>query len=343
MTAVPYVSVIIPCRNEVKYIGACLDSLLGGDYPTEQLEILVVDGMSDDGTRAVVEQYARASASTRLVDNQRRVTPAALNVGIAQARGSVVMLMGAHAACSPTYISGAVVWLKRSGADAVGGLCIARPGRDNAVGRAIAAAVSHPFGVGNSYFRTGAGEPRWVDTVPFACYRREVFDRLGGFDEELVRDQDDEFNQRILRHGGRLLLVPGIASEYYVRESFGQLWRMFFQYGYFKPLVVRKVGGVLTGRQLVPALFVSTLLLTAALAPALGLARLLFALALGAYTAADMGVALTVTPRIGVRAGLALLLAFPVVHLSYGLGYVWGAVDFLIRYRQAVRPVTLSR
>jgi len=343
MNTAPHVSVIIPCRNEVKYIGACLDSLLASDYPRERLEILIVDGMSDDGTRAVVERYAGASPITRMVDNTQRVTPAALNLGLAHARGSIVMLMGAHAACSSSYISGAVAWLARSGADAVGGLCIARPGRDSAVGRAIAAAVSHPFGVGNSHFRTGVDEPRWVDTVPFACYRRELFDRVGHFDEQLLRDQDDEFNQRILRHGGRLLLVPGIASEYYARESFGQLWRMFFQYGYFKPLVVRKVGGVLTGRQLVPALFVSSLLLAALLAPALGVARLLFALALGAYMAVEMAVALTVTPRIGVRAGLALLLAFPVLHLSYGIGYLWGAVDFLIRDRRAVGPVALSR
>ena len=201
MTPIPEVSVIVPCRNEVKYIAACLDSVLANDYPKERLEVLVVDGMSEDGTRAVVERYARTCPFIRLVDNPRRVTPAALNLGIASARGSAIMIMGAHAAYPSGYISELVTWLRHSGADAVGGRCVTRPGRESVTGRAIAAAVSHPFGIGNSHFRTGAAEPRWVDTVPFGCYRRDVFERVGVFDEELVRNQDDEFNHRILRQG----------------------------------------------------------------------------------------------------------------------------------------------
>jgi glycosyltransferase involved in cell wall biosynthesis len=343
MTSVPQVSVIVPCRNEVRHIGACLDSLLANDYPKTRLDVLVVDGMSDDGTRAAVERYAQAHPSVRLLDNPQRVTPAALNLGIENARGSVIILAGAHAAYPVTYISELVRWLQHSGADAVGGRCVACPGVDKVMARAIAAAVSHPFGVGNSYFRTGTAAPRWVDTVPFGCYWRDLFDRVGGFDEELVRDQDDEFNQRVLRYGGCLLLVPTIASQYYVRESLGKLWRMFFQYGYFKPLVVRKVGGLMTLRQIIPALFVSSIVLAGLLAPWFEIGRILFGLTLGVYLVADLVAAAAVARRAGLRVGLAVCTVFPVLHFAYGLGYLLGVFEFLIRGKHPTPAVSLSR
>jgi len=343
MTTALHVSVILPCRNEAKYICACLESVLANDYPKERLEVLVVDGMSEDGTRAVVQRYARTHPFIRLVDNPRRVTPAALNLGLRSARGSAIIVMGAHAAYPATYISALVSWLQSTGADAVGGCCLARPGLATATGRAIAAAVSHPFGVGNSYFRTGVLEPRWVDTVPFGCYRRDVFDRVGVFDEELVRNQDDEFNHRILRRGGRLLLVPAIACEYYTRESLGKLWRAFFQDGYFKPLAVRKIGAVMTGRQLVPAVFVSSIVLAALFAPWLGVARWLLPIELGVYLAGDLIVAAAIAWRAGSRVGLAASAVFPVLHFAYGVGYLLGVFDFLIRGKRCAPAVSLSR
>jgi glycosyltransferase involved in cell wall biosynthesis len=343
MTPAPHVSVIIPCRNEVKYVAACLDSLIANDYPSDHLEVLLVDGMSDDGTRAVLERYARTCPFIQLVDNPRRVTPAALNLGLASAHGSAIIIMGAHAAYPTSYISELVTWLQYSGADAVGGCCVARPGVENNTARAIAAAVSHPFGVGNSYFRTGAAGPRWVDTVPFGCYRRDVFDRVGLFDEGLVRNQDDEFNHRILRQGGRLLLVPAITSQYYTRESLRKLWRMSFQDGYFKPLVVRKVGAVMTVRQLVPALFVSSLLLAALFAPWLHAARLLLLLELASYSGANLFVAAVLARREGVLVGLASSVAFAVLHFAYGVGYLLGTFDFLICRKRGAPVRSLSR
>ena len=157
----------------------------------------------------------------------------------------------------------------------MGGVCRTLPAADTAVAKAIAVGMSHPLGVGNSHFRIGSSEDRWVDTVPFGCYRREVFDRIGLFDEELVRNQDDELNLRLIKHGGRILLSPRIVCKYFARDSLAKLWRMYYQYGYFKPLVVRKVGGVMTLRQLAPPLFVLCLAATA-LAGLLGLAMLRF-------------------------------------------------------------------
>ena len=182
----PLVSVIVPSRNEAHRIGPCLESILGNDYPSDRLEILVVDGMSDDGTRTVVESFGARFPQLRLVSNDRKITPAALNLGIAAAQGSVIVRMDAHVEYPRDYISALVALLEESGADNVGGVCRTLPANDSPIARAVALGMSHPLGVGNSHFRIGTSENRWVDTVPFGCYRREVFDRIGTFDEELV-------------------------------------------------------------------------------------------------------------------------------------------------------------
>lgn len=342
----PLVSLVVPCRNEERHIGACLDSLLENGYPIDRMEILVVDGSSDDGTRPLVAAAAWRHSCVRLLENPRRITPAALNIGLAQARGSVVMLIGAHSTYPRGYIRALVDELAASGADGVGGTCTTCPGADTSLASAIAIALAHPFGVGNSWFRIGTREPRWVDTVPFGCYRRDVFDRIGGFDEELVRNQDDEFNLRLLRRGGRLLLVPTVTSQYHARASLGQLARMYYQYGLYKPLVIRKVGAVMTVRQVVPAAFVAALggsLLAAAVLPQ---ARLLAAAIALLYVAAAAGAALGALPRHGIRAALALLAVFPVLHISYGAGFLAGAlrlIGFPHRRAPAAHAVPLSR
>lgn len=333
--AKPTVSIIVPCRNEGAYIGPCIESILGSDYPLERLELLVVDGASDDDTRAVVTSYAQEHSNVRLLDNPRQITPTGLNIGIAQARGDVIMRMDAHALYPATYVSALVRALAESEADNVGGIIVTRPARDTPMARAIALGLSHPLGVGNSYFRIGSPVARWVDTVPFGCYRRDVFDRVGLFDEELIRNQDDEFNHRLIRRGGRIRLVPEIASYYYARDSLQKLWRMYFQYGYFKPLVVRKVGGVLTLRQLIPALFVLGLVVTGSLAPWSGLMAVAGAVVALAYVGAVLACCAAAGRQAGLRVGAALALVFPVLHLSYGLGFLKGMLDFFLLARRS--------
>jgi len=318
----PAVSVVIPCRNEERYIGPCLDSLLECDYPLDRLEVPVVDGLSDDRTRDIVRQYAADHSFIRLVDNPKRITPCAMNAGVLAALGDVIMPMGAHAVYTQRYISRLVEALLETGADNVGGVLVTLPADDTATARALAIALSHPFGVGNSYFRIGARERRIVDTVPFGCYRKEVFQRIGLFDEELVRNQDDELNGRLVRAGGRIMLVPEVESRYYARGSFGQVARMFFQYGYFKPLAAWKVGRVTSLRQVVPAAFVAGLAVTGLLAPWLAGARWLGAGIVGSYAALVVGIALAAAVRHGPRCAAALAAAFPVLHVSYGLGFL---------------------
>lgn len=346
MSDLPKVSIVIPCRNEEKFIGKCLNSILANDYPKDRLEILVVNGMSEDGTQTTVQSYAHNYAFVKLLDNPKKITPAALNIGIANAKGEIIMRMDAHSTYSPNYISGLIGWLEKTQADNVGGVCITLPAMQTFMAEAITLALSHPFGVGNAYFRIGVKEPRWVDTVPFGCYRKEVFERIGLFDEEMVRNQDDEFNLRLLKGGGRILLVPNIVSYYYARDSLRKLWHMYYQYGYFKPLVVRKVGGISTIRQVIPAMFVLGLLVSGALAPWTAYSGWALCALVFAYVVADLGFSICVGFQCGVRGALAIPIVFPVLHLSYGLGFLKGTLDFFIlgnKRREDATRITITR
>jgi hypothetical protein len=281
----------------------------------------------------VVERYAASHSFIRLLDNARQITPVALNIGIAAAQGTVILRMDAHVDYPADYIRSLVRLLHERGADNVGGVCLTQPGAATATARAIAVGMSHPAGVGNAYFRIGSAGERWVDTVPFGCYRKAVFDRIGLFDEELVRNQDDEFNLRLIRSGGRILLSPQVVCRYYTRDSLRKLWRMYYQYGYFKPLVVRKVKGVMTLRQLGPPLLVSCLVVGALLAPWSRLAAAALAALVVGYAAVMVACSLMAAPRHGWRVALGLCLVFPAIHLSYGLGYLRGTWSFLILRR----------
>lgn len=318
------VTVILPCRNEGPHIAACLDSILVSAYPPEKLEILVIDGMSTDGTRHLVEQYSAKHPRIRLLDNPQRIVPTALNIGIRAATGDVIVRMDGHVVYPPEYIPRLVGALLESGADNVGGCLITLPADGTAVAQAIAIALGHPFGVGNAHFRIGARDARDVDTVPFGCFRRDLFTRIGLFDEELVRNQDDEFNHRIIRHGGRVRLIPDVVCYYYARGSLRQTARMFYQYGAFKPLVARKVGRIMTLRQLVPSAFVLALIgaiLGAFVWPPLAIAGLVAA---GAYGICVLLCAARVARSHSLRCAFALAAALPVVHLSYGWGFLRG-------------------
>jgi glycosyltransferase involved in cell wall biosynthesis len=323
------VSIAIPCRNEAAYIADCLDSILAGDYPRDRLEIIVADGRSEDGTREILSRYAAEHPCITVLDNPQLSTPAALNVAIRAASGSVVLRMDAHVLYPPDYVRRLVEGLRETGADNVGGVLQTVPAEDTPTARAIALGLSHPFGVGNSYFRTGTRERREVDTVPFGCYRREVFDQIGMFDEELIRNQDDEFNFRLIARGGRVLLLPEVICRYFARRSFRQVARMYYQYGYFKPLVALKVGRVMTLRQLVPSILIATLLGLAALSAWVPGAGAAFALLTATYAMLVLACA-AAAAGTDLRCGLALAAVFPILHFSYGFGFIRGIYDHLL-------------
>lgn len=321
----PLVTIIMPIRNEASYIGWSLRSVLLQDYPLDRLEILIVDGMSDDTTRQAISQAMASwvpregAPQLRLYDNPSRIVPAAMNIGLAHARGDVIIRIDGHCEIPPNYVRRCVEVLRSTGADNVGGL--QRAVGQGWVGAAIALAANSPFGVGGARFHysTRAG---WVDTVYLGAYRRAVFSRIGGFDEELVRNQDDELNFRLVQSGGTVWLDPSIESIYYGRASLRGLWRQYYQYGLYKVRVIQKRGAVASWRHLVPALFVLALLASLMLSLLSGRRRWLLAVG-GPYLLAN-GAASILSARRDLVALPLLPLAFAAMHLAYGCGFLAG-------------------
>ena len=337
----PFLSVLIPCRNETRFLGRCLDSILANDYPPERMEVLVVDGASTDGTRERIAEYASRDARVRLIDNPELFTPCALNRGIAAARGEIVARVDAHASVATDYFRRAVERLLTSGADNVGGVMRTLPQDTGCFAGPIVAALSHPFGVGNSYFRVGSDRPRWVDSVFGGCWRREVFERVGGFNPALRRSQDMEFSLRLKALGGRTLLAPEITSDYYARSRMGPFWRHNFVNGEWAvlPFLHSSVMPV-TLRHLIPLLFV------AALAGGAALTRW-SPWPLGAVVLPYGLLNLAASVHVAVRAGtpakcVGYLMLMPFVffslHLSYGLGSFSGLLQAAAASFRAARP-----
>lgn len=342
----PFVSIVMPCRNEAGFIEECLDSIRASTYPGDRLEVLVADGSSEDETREIVARYAAADPRIRLLDNPRRIASTGLNLAIAEARGEIIVRMDAHAVYPPEYLSRLVAALQETGADNVGPVVATVPADATVWARAIAVGLSHPLGVGNSQFRIGATERKWVDHVPFGCWWRTLLERLGPFDEELTRAQDVEMNARILARGGRVLLLPGITVRYYARRTLRQVGRMLYQYGYFKPMVAQKIRRVLTLRQLVPPAFVLALACSLVLSLWPGGSALPALLVVAPYGAVILAGGLGAARRHGAGCGLALLAVLPVMHVGYGFGYLRGLLDhFLLPRRspEAAAAVALSR
>jgi glycosyltransferase involved in cell wall biosynthesis len=336
------VSVIIPVLNEKMHIAQCLDSVIFGSYPHCLLEILVVDGKSHDGTREIVIEYASKYQFVKLIDNDKSTVSFGMNIGIANSIGEIVVRMDAHALYPSDYIEKLVFALEKYGADNVGGGINTVPISATKEAASIALIMSHRFGVGNSYFRTGLTEPRMVDTVPFGCYRRDVFDRIGMYDEMLIRNQDDELNARLSRVGGRIYLIPDVMVTYFARDSFRKMSKMFFQYGYFKPLVNVKTGSAATWRQFIPPLFVVSLLLTVVGGFALEGLWMVFAFILLLHGMAGSLASVSISRIRGWSLLPFLYAGFLLAHLSYGFGYLRGILDFVILRKHTYKNVIVS-
>lgn len=340
------VSILIPCRNECAFIEKMLRGVVAQDYPCDLVEVLVLEGMSDDGTRSIVAAFAAAHPNVRMIDNPERIVSTGLNRGIAEAKGDVIIRMDAHAEYPPNYVSRLVQVLRQSGADNVGGVFDIQPGGDGVLARALARATASPFGIGNARYRLASGAIEAVDTVPFGCYRRDVFDRVGLFDEQLVRNQDDEFNARLLKHGGKILLVPDVKIAYYARPTLGKMCRMFYQYALFKPLVMKKLGYPATLRQLCPPALVVTLAVLAVGGLAVPALWGLLAAILAVYALAALWFSAVQARRDREwRYLLVVPLVFFCIHLSYGWGFLNGIVAVLRPSPSGAtaRPIAITR
>jgi glycosyltransferase involved in cell wall biosynthesis len=324
------VTVIIPMRNEERRIGRCLESIMANDFPQERMEILVVDGMSDDRSAGIAAEYSGRFPIIRVVENRKRIVPAGLNLGILQARGEVIIIMGAHCEYPHKYISTCVSELERTQANVVGGMLNTRPGADTLIARAIALMTQHPFGVGGSAFRTRSGN-RYVDTVPYGAYRRDVFETVGIFDEHLARNQDFEFNARVRRAGGKLFLSADIEVDYYNAADFKRLVSQAFQNGLWLARMWMVSPASFRLRHAVPLAFVSVLLLSGMLGLLNSGAMQFGTLVLSIYLLAAAVCAIQIARRESSRFFLPLVGLFFAHHVAYGLGTLTGVVKAVCR------------
>ena len=329
------VSVIIPTYNEELFIEALIENLVAQDFPKEELEVLIIDGQSTDKTRQLIQERSTSLGWIKLLPNPHIVVPHAMNIGISASKGKTIVRMDAHCQYPNNYISRLLAVQQETGAENVGGVWITVPGADTAIARAIALASSHPFGIGNASYRLENTEIKEVDTVPYGCYPREVFDRIGLYDEDLIRNQDDELNGRLIQAGGKIMLIPDLEIQYSARPTWSKMNKMFYQYGLYKPLVNKKLGKPATWRQFIPPAFVLVgllILISLFFTSDSGVQLLLSSF----YVLSALGIALVMAIR---KVDLALIFLVPItfalIHISYGLGYWQGIWNFMILGRSS--------
>ncbi|MEN8839412.1 MAG: glycosyltransferase family 2 protein [Flavobacteriales bacterium] len=327
MENLPTVSVVIPCRNEENYIVRNIESILSQSYEGK-IEVLVVDGMSTDKTRDLVNQFQ--NPLVKLIDNPHQFTPHAMNIGVDNSEGEFFVILGGHSYLDKGFISKNVsVLLSDSSIGCSGGQI--QNIYENEEGEIISKAMASKFGVGNATFRVG-GKAGFVDTVAFGMYRKKVHYEIEKFDETLVRNQDDDYNFKLTKAGYKVFFDPKIISYYYVRGSYSKLYKQYFQYGYWKVYVNKKHKTVTSLRQLFPLFFVSGILgglllslfssFFAFLVGFVLIVYLLFALYFGSKTGKS------------IQEGMKIAFVFSILHSSYGLGYLKGIIEFIILNNQ---------
>ncbi len=318
------ISIIIPAYNEEKFIADCLKSVYNQDYPKDKMEVIVVDGHSTDKTAEIVR---REFPEVILLENPDKIVPISMNMGIKKAKGDYVVRLDAHAEYPTNYISDLIKYAKKYNTDNIGGNWITETKAKTLKSWAIKKALSHKFGVGNSAFRIGATKPQIVDTVPFGCFKRDVFDQFGLYDERLERNQDIEFNKRIKRGGGKILLVPEITCTYFARDTFSGLFNNNYKNGYWNILTVyyTKNFSSLSTRHFVPLVFVLSLILPFLLALININFFWLSVLSSSIYLLALLWVCFAITWRKPWRI-IYLLPSFFLLHISYGIGSLAGII-----------------
>jgi len=323
MNKQPSVSIIIPCRNEEKYISKNIDSILAQNYNGE-LEVLVVDGMSTDKTRQIVKDYN--NPKVRLIDNPHQFTPQALNIGVNNANGDIFIILGGHAYLDENFVTNNVKILQNDKTVGCAGGQILNI-YENKTGELISKAMSSVFGVGNATFRTG-GKANYVDTVAFGAYYKKIHYQINGFDEDLVRNQDDDYNFKVTKVGYKIYFDPKVISHYYVRGSIKKLFKQYYQYGYWKVYVNKKHKTITTVRQLIPLIFVLGIIGGALLSIFIPTFIWVYLSGIGLYIlmAIYFGFKASKKP---VEA-LKISSIFPILHFSYGWGYLVGIIHFIL-------------
>jgi succinoglycan biosynthesis protein ExoA len=337
----PFVTVIMPVRNEGDFITRSLGAVLAQDYPPGRMEVIVADGMSTDCTREIVRSLQSQHPQLSLIDNVGLTAPAALNRAQCQARGELIIRVDGHCVIKPDYVRRCVDYLARDGIDVVGGPL--ETVGETAVAQVIAIAMSSRFGVGGSAFRTTRHKTMLTDTVPFPAYTRAILERGGPYDEEIPPNEDDEYNYRLGKMGAKILLAKDVQARYYCRGSLRSLWRQYFRYGHWKVRVFQKHPRRMRPRHFVPLAFVTALIGTVGLACFLPLGRVLLTLLVATYLTANLGASLWTAHNKGWRHLPLLPAAFATLHFSYGIGFLTGLVRFWNRWGDTYVCIQRSR
>jgi glycosyltransferase involved in cell wall biosynthesis len=326
----PVASILIPNRNGANTIGRCINSILESKCKYE-FEILVIDGQSSDNSRDVVARIADSNPRVRMIENPNRTVPWAINIGYEAAKGDFIFLASAHSEFAPDYIEQLISLSKETGAECVGSIGRIRPGRQGKIAKAIAAVLSNKRGVGNALFRLGVKRITEVDTVAYGCYRREAFEKYGLFDIRLTRNQDIEYNKRIINSGGKILLTPNTWFIYYSRGNFMDLAKNNFENGWWSiitPMLLRNMKSV-SSRHFVPLVFMLGLLLPLLVGILFPFAFLLSVVILITYLLVVISESIKIALHDRATNLPSVLAAFIVLHFSYGIGSICGAISLL--------------
>lgn len=320
------VSIIVPCYNERPTIYLLLDALYEQTYPQSAIEVIIADGGSTDGTRQAITEWhtSHPDLEIMVIDNPDRTIPAALNAAIKASSSEIIIRLDAHARPHPTYVERILAALSEGRGQNVGGAWDIRPGRDHWVARSIAAAASHPIGVGDALYRH-SDQAAYVDTVPFGAFNRKLLDQVGMFDETLLTNEDYEFNTRIRQSGGKIWFDPQIRSIYYARPDLKALARQYWRYGYWKVQMLRRYPATIRWRQALPPLFVVTLIVLLLLAPFLILAQWFLSALTGIY----LFILLLAGLQLAIKHGEGAMIigvptAIATMHFTWGTGFLWG-------------------
>lgn len=328
MTSIQKISVVVPCQNEKSFIAICLDTLLKTNYPIEKLEIIVADGHSSDGTREILKNYTNLHSNIKVIDNPKKITPAALNLGVKNASGDLIMIASAHSSFPVNYIPVLVDKLNEFDADVVGGVMRTLSRTSNPKALAIVKILSTGIGVGNSMFRIGVSKPEITDTVPFGIYKREVFEEAGLYDERLIRNHDMEFSKRIIKANKKIFLVPDVSCNYFARDTFRGFALNNFRNGYWNMLTVylTKMFSSLSLRHFIPMIFITSLVAPLVL---IWISKFFFIVPIAVFCLYNF---VLIYECLRLNNGnvkfLHLFKGFYILHFSYGLGSIIGFFRF---------------